>query len=60
MRFKIGPDMGYVLAKGIAISLLTTLVFMPCMTICCYKWIDKTAHRSFMPSFENWPKAPIG
>ena len=56
MRFKIGPDMGYVLAKGIAISLLTTLVFMPCMTICCYKWIDKTAHRSFMPSFEKLAK----
>lgn len=56
MRFKIGPDMGYVLAKGIVLSLLTTLVFMPCLTICCYKWIDKTAHRSFMPTFEKLAK----
>ena len=30
MRFLIGPDMGLVLSKGIAISLVTTLVFMPC------------------------------
>jgi predicted RND superfamily exporter protein len=51
MQFRIGPDMGAVLAKGIAFSLLATLVFMPCLTLSCYKWIDKTAHRSFMPSF---------
>jgi predicted RND superfamily exporter protein len=51
MQFRIGPDMGIVLAKGIVFSLLTTLIFMPCLTLSCYKWIDKTAHRSFMPSF---------
>ena len=51
MRFKIGPDMGYVLAKGIVISLIVTLVFMPCLTMCCYKLIDKTQHKSLMPDF---------
>lgn len=51
MQFLIGPDMGYVLSKGIAISLLTTLVFMPCVTMFCYPLIDKTGHRSFVPSF---------
>lgn len=51
MRFRIGPDMGYVLAKGIAFSLFTTLVFMPCLTVCCYKLMERTTHRSFMPSF---------
>lgn len=53
MRFKIGPDMGLVLSKGIALSLLVTLVFLPCATMCCYKLIDKTRHRSFMPSFQG-------
>lgn len=53
MRFKIGPDMGYVLSKGIVISLLVTLLFMPCLTMCCYKLIDRTQHRSFMPTFER-------
>lgn len=51
MRFTIGKDMGIVLAKGIVISLLTVLVLMPALIL---KWgdkIEKTAHRSFMPSF---------
>ena len=29
MRFKIGPDLGLALAKGIAISLITVFLFMP-------------------------------
>ena len=57
MRFKIGPDMGYVLAKGIVISLIVTLVFTPCLTMCCYKYIDKTHHRSFMPTFKRTANA---
>lgn len=57
MRFKIGPDMGFVLAKGIGLSLITTLIFMPCLTMCCYRLIDKTMHRSFMPTFERTARA---
>ena len=53
MQFKIGPDMGFVLAKGIVISLAVTLIFLPCITMYCYKWIDRTQHRSFMPTFER-------
>ncbi len=29
MNFGIGPDMGFVLAKGIALSLMTVLLLMP-------------------------------
>ena len=57
MQFLIGPDMGYVLSKGIAISLATTLMFMPCATMFCYRLIDRTSHRSFMPSFHRLAKA---
>ena len=53
MRFKIGPDLGIVLAKGIMFSLLSVLLLLPVLTIYTYKIIDKTQHRSFMPSFEN-------
>lgn len=56
MQFKIGPDMGVVLAKGIVISLLTTLVFLPCLLLAGYKLIDKTTHRSFLPSFSRLSK----
>ena len=51
MRFRIGPDLGLALAKGIAISLITVFIFMPALILATYKWIDKTRHRSFMPDF---------
>lgn len=56
MRFRIGPDLGLALAKGILISLITVFVFMPVFILYTYKWIDKTAHRSFMPSFKGLGK----
>lgn len=54
MRFRIGPDLGLALAKGIFISLITVFVFMPVLVLYTYKLIDKTTHRSFMPSFKSF------
>ncbi len=51
MKFSIGFDMGVVLAKGIVISLLTVVFFMPAMILRMTNLIDRTAHRSFLPSF---------
>ena len=56
MRFKIGPDLGLVLAKGVAISLLTVFLFMPGLILASYKWLDKTKHRSFLPTFRRTGK----
>lgn len=56
MRFRIGPDMGLVLAKGIVFSLLSVLFLLPCITIYFVKWIDKTTHKSFLPSFNGLSK----
>lgn len=56
MSFKVGPDMGIVLAKGIIFSLLSVLFFLPVLAMYTYKWIDKTHHRSFMPSFNKIAK----
>lgn len=56
MRFGIGPDLGLALAKGIAISLICVFVFMPSVFLLTYKLIDKTSHRSFMPSFQGFGK----
>lgn len=56
MRFGIGPDLGLALAKGIAISLLTVFLFMPGLILVSFKWMDKTRHKSFMPSFRNLGK----
>jgi len=51
MRFSIGRDMGIVLAKGIVISVITVLVYMPALILRMNDRVEKTAHRSFMPSF---------
>lgn len=57
MQFRIGPDLGRALAKGVAISLVTVFVFMPVFILATYKWIDKTAHRPLVPSFDKFGKA---
>ncbi len=56
MRFQIGPDLGIALAKGIAISLITVFVFMPVFILATCRWIDKTQHRPFVPSFRRFGK----
>lgn len=56
MRFKIGPDLGLALAKGVAISLISVFIFMPVFILATYKWIDKTHHRPFLPSFQGFGK----
>ena len=54
MQFGIGPDLGLALAKGVAISLITVFTFMPALILCTYRLIDKSRHRSFMPSFKGF------
>ena len=56
MRFEIGSDLGLALAKGIAISLLTVFLFMPGLILVSFKWMDKTRHKVFMPSFQKLGK----
>lgn len=53
MKFGIGADLGINLAKGIIISFVTTMVFLPALTLALYKLIDKTRHKQFMPEFKN-------
>ncbi len=56
MDFGMGFDMGLVLAKGVLLSYLSVMVFLPAAAITCTKLIDKTAHRSLMPSFKRFGK----
>ena len=53
MQFQIGPDMGLVLGKGVAISLVTVFLFSPSLILLTYGLLEKTRHRSFMPSFRK-------
>jgi len=48
--------LGLALAKGIVISLITVFIFMPALILATYQWIDKTKHKSFVPSFAGFGK----
>lgn len=51
MQFRIGPDLGLALAKGVALSLINVFVFMPALILASHKLLDKTRHRAFVPGF---------
>ncbi len=59
MHFKIGPDMGMVMAKAIFFSLLCVLVLLPVLAILCYKLIDRTHHVSLMPELKHFKGAVL-
>lgn len=54
MQFGIGPDLGYALAKGILISLVTVFTFTPSLYVCADKFREKLKHRSFVPSLDGF------
>lgn len=56
MQFGIGSDLGLVLAKGTAISLITVFLFTPSLVLLTYKGMEKTRHRRFYPSFRKFGK----
>ncbi len=53
MDFGIGADLGINLAKGIVLSFISVMVFLPALTLYAYKLIDKTKHRELMPNFKK-------
>lgn len=60
MQFGIGMDLGRVLTKAIIFSLITVFFLMPAMIVMLSKWIEKTVHRSFVPSIRIWGRLVVG
>lgn len=56
MQFKIGKDMGLVLAKGIVISLLCVIFFMPSLILKYYDSVEKYRHKPFVHPSEKISK----
>ncbi|MCR8969797.1 RND family transporter [Facklamia sp. 7083-14-GEN3] len=56
MQFKIGPDLGIALAKGIIISLLTVFILLPILVLKTYRLLEKTKHKPLLPSFRRLGK----
>lgn len=59
MKFRIGPDMGFVLAKGVLTSYISVMVLLPVLTIYTTKILDKTHHRPLLPSFRGFGKFAV-
>ena len=59
MNFEIGSDLGLNLVNGIALSFISVMVFLPALTLMFYKWMDKTKHKPFVPSFKNIGKRVV-
>ncbi len=53
MKFQLGPNMGLVLAKGILFSFLSVMLLLPILAVYTTKIMDKTHHRSLLPSFKG-------
>lgn len=53
MTFKLGANIGIVMSKGVVIGVLTCVTVLPAMILTCDKAIDKTTHRSLIPSLDK-------
>ncbi|WP_286171651.1 efflux RND transporter permease subunit [Gracilibacillus phocaeensis] len=53
MNFEIGSDLGINLVKGIVLSFVSVMIFLPALTLTFYKWIDKTSHKPIIPAFKG-------
>lgn len=53
MQFEIGADLGIVLAKGVALSLLTVIFLQPSLMLLFDKARERTKHRILVPTFKK-------
>lgn len=53
MTFKLGANIGIVMSKGVVIGVLTCVTVLPAMILTCDKAIEKTTHRSLIPSLDK-------
>ncbi len=56
MQFRLGYDLGVVLAKGILCSMLTVFLLMPALISLTSRAIEKTRHKSFVPDIGRWAR----
>lgn len=63
MKYRIGAELGLVLAKGVTLSLICVVLLLPILVRLCIKWIDKTTHRVIIPHFkfyQRWINQRVG
>jgi len=50
MNFEIGADLGLNLVKGILLSFISVMVFLPALIMLLYPYLDKTKHKQWVPT----------
>lgn len=67
MTFKLGMDLGLVMAKGVILGVIVCLTVLPALILCFDKAIDKTTHKNLIPNLDGvskhivkaWPVALV-
>lgn len=67
MTFKLGMDLGLVMAKGVILGVIVCLTVLPALILCFDKAIEKTSHKNLIPNLDGvskrivklWPVAII-
>ena len=59
MRFGIGSDLGLNLMKGIVLSYVSVMVFLPALALASVKLLDKTAHRPIIHTGKRLGRALV-
>lgn len=53
MTFKLGMDLGLVMAKGVVIGVIVCITLLPAMILCFDKAIEKTSHKNLIPNLDG-------
>ena len=56
MNFQIGSDLGLNLVKGVVLSYVAVVIFLPALTLSCIKLLDRSRHKRVLPEFKNLGK----
>ncbi len=56
MSFRIGLDLGVVMAKGVLLGVICCITILPSMILIFDNLIEKTKHRPLLPEFEKIPR----
>ena len=59
MSYRLGLDMGLVLAKGVVLSIISVFFLMPALILYTEKLIDKTEHKTFNMTFQKFSKGLV-
>ncbi len=60
MSFKLGLDLGIVMAKGVIFGVIACVTILPALILLFDKAIQKTTHKPILPNMDKLAKAIVG